>query len=64
MIDWARLHWFELATLALLSLNIWFVSAVLRALRETNRWIALLSRIHWEEQTHEPPEAGPTSVHR
>jgi len=61
VIDWVRLHWFELATLVLLSLNIWFVFAVLNALRETNRWIALLSRLYWEEQTNEPPEAGPTS---
>ena len=60
MSSWVILHWFELGTLVLLCLNLWFVSAVLNALRETNRWMALLSRIHWE-QTHEPPEAGPTS---
>jgi hypothetical protein len=57
--EWVRLHWFELGTLMLLCLNLWFVSAVLNALRETNRWIGFLSRIQWE-QTHDPP-AGPAS---
>ena len=51
MTAWVRLHWFELGTLLLLCLNLWFVSAVLNALRETNRWIGFLSRIQWE-QTH------------
>jgi hypothetical protein len=37
----------------------WFVFLVLNALRETNRWIAFLSRIQWE-QTREP-EAGAAS---
>jgi hypothetical protein len=49
---WVIIHWFELGTLLLLCLNLWFVSSVLNALRETNRWIAFLSRIQWE-QTHE-----------
>ena len=52
MSAWVVLHWFELGTLVLLCLNLWFVSSVLNALRETNRWIGLLSRIQWE-QTHE-----------
>jgi len=52
MSAWVILHWFELGTLVLLCLNLWFVSSVLNALRETNRWIGLLSRIQWE-QTHE-----------
>jgi hypothetical protein len=46
------IHWFELGTLILLCLNLWFVSAVLNALRETNRWIGFLSRVQWE-QTHD-----------
>jgi hypothetical protein len=49
---WVIIHWFELGTLVLLCLNLWFVSSVLNALRETNRWIAFLSRVQWE-QTHE-----------
>src|ERR1700745_2593400 len=49
MSGWVILHWFELGTLVLLCLNLWFVSAVLNALRETNRWIAFLSRALWEE---------------
>jgi hypothetical protein len=45
---WVVLHWFELVTLALLLLNLWFVSSVLNVLRETNRWLTLLSRVEWE----------------
>lgn len=55
---WAVIHWFELGTLALLCLNLWFVSSVLGALRETNRWLAFLARIRWDEGTLEPPNAG------
>ena len=46
---WAIIHWFELSTLALLCLNLWFVSSVLNALRETNHWLAVLMRIRWDE---------------
>ena len=56
MSAWVIIHWFERGTLVLLCLNLWFVSSVLSALRETNRWIGFLSRIQWE-QTHES-EAG------
>ena len=49
MSAWIILHWFELGTLFLLCLNLWFVSAVLNALRETNRWIGFLSRIQSEQ---------------
>jgi hypothetical protein len=45
---WVVLHWFELISLALLTLNLWFVSSVLGVLRETNRWLTLLSRIEWD----------------
>jgi hypothetical protein len=31
----------------------WFVFSVLNALRETNRWLAFLSRVRWDE-TREP----------
>ena len=48
MYVWVVLHWFELITLALLILNLWFVSAVLSVLRETNRWLTLLSRVEWD----------------
>ena len=60
MSAWVILHWFELGTLVLLCLNLWFVLTVLNALRETNRWIGFLSRIQWE-QTHEaaPGSASP-----
>ena len=49
MLYWIIFHWFELGTLVLLCLNLWFVSAVLNALRETNRWIAFLSSVQWEQ---------------
>ena len=48
MYVWVVLHWFELITLALLILNLWFVSSVLNVLRETNRWLTLLSRVEWD----------------
>ncbi len=50
---WVVMHWFELGTLALLLLNLWFVSSVLNVLRETNRWLTVLSRIQWD-RTQEP----------
>lgn len=46
---WVIIHWFELGTLVLLCLNLWFVSLVLNALRETNRWLAFLTRVRWDE---------------
>ena len=48
MYAWVVLHWFELIALALLILNLWFVSSVLGVLRETNRWLTLLSRVEWD----------------
>ena len=53
MVRWVIIHWFELGTLVLLCLNLSFVFSVLNALRETNRWLAFLSRVRWDE-THEP----------
>jgi hypothetical protein len=52
-LDWILIHWFELSTLILLFLNLWFISAVLSTLRETNRWLSFLSNIEWE-QTRNP----------
>jgi hypothetical protein len=49
-VGWVIIHWFELGTLLLLCLNLWFVSLVLNALRETNRWLAFLTRVRWDEQ--------------
>ena len=45
---WIIIHWFELATLTLLCLNLWFVSAVLRVLREVNHWLTFFT--HWFEE--------------
>lgn len=55
--NWVIIHWFELGTLVLLCLNLWFVSSVLNALRETNRWLAFLTRIRWDEN-HEANKSG------
>jgi hypothetical protein len=44
MYRWIIVHWFELAALALLCLNLWFVLSVLSAMRETNHWLAFLTR--------------------
>jgi hypothetical protein len=60
MSAWVILHWFELGTLVLLCLNLWFVSAVLNALRETNRWIAFLSRVQWEQAQGSPGSSAPS----
>ena len=46
---WVIVHWFELSTLVLLCLNLWFVSSVLNVLRQTNHWLAFLSRVRWDE---------------
>jgi hypothetical protein len=48
-LSWIIIHWFELSTLMLLFLNLWFVSAALATLRETNRWLAFLSSVQWEQ---------------
>jgi len=53
VVSWVIIHWFELGTLVLLCLNLRFIFSVLNTLRETNRWLALLSRIQWD-QVHEP----------
>jgi hypothetical protein len=62
-VGWVIIHWFELGTLALLCVNLWFASSVLNALRETNSWLAFLTRVRWDE-THgpeSPSEGGPSS---
>jgi len=46
---WIVIHWFELATLALLCLNLWFVSATLSVLRSVNHWLVFFAR--WVEET-------------
>jgi hypothetical protein len=48
---WIIIHWFELSTLVLLLLNLWFVSSVLGTIRETNRWLSMLSSIQWDQTT-------------
>jgi hypothetical protein len=46
---WIRVHWFELAALVLLSLNLWFVFEVLRVLRAVNEWLMFLAG--WLDKT-------------
>jgi hypothetical protein len=40
---WIRLHWFELAALALLLANLWFVFGILSVLRAINEALVFLS---------------------
>jgi hypothetical protein len=54
-LDWIVIHWFELSTLMLLCLNLWFISAVLSTLRETNRWLSFLSTYQWEQAQNSTP---------
>ena len=49
-VNWAIIHWFEKGTLVLLCFNLWFVSSVLGTLRETNRGLAFLTRVRWDER--------------
>jgi len=44
MYHWVRLHWFELSTLVLLGLNLWFVIKVLSVLRAVQDSLILLAR--------------------
>jgi len=46
---WIIIHWFELSTLVLLGLNLWFVVSVLNVLRATNHWLTFLSRVQWDQ---------------
>jgi hypothetical protein len=46
---WIVIHWFELSTLALLCLNLWFVWAVLAVLRMVNNWLVFFAR--WAEES-------------
>ena len=45
---WVVIHWFELGTLVLLSLNLWFVVSVLKVLQHTSRWLEFLS-VQWDQ---------------
>ena len=54
---WIILHWFELSCLLLLCLNLWFIFTALNVLRETNRWLAILSRA-WAAQARDPDGSG------
>ena len=40
---WIRFHWFELAALALLLANLWFVFGILNVLRAINEALVFLS---------------------
>ena len=44
---------YKLPIRSLFFLNLWFVSSVLHALNETNRWLAFLTPLRRDER-HEP----------
>ncbi|MBV8772001.1 MAG: hypothetical protein JO166_06690 [Deltaproteobacteria bacterium] len=48
---WIRIHWFEIATLVLLGLNLWFVFAVLKMLRAVDHWLGFFAR--WLDTTRD-----------
>ena len=50
MLHWVAIHWFELSALVLLVANLLFVSKILEALRDTNRWLDFLS-MRWDQLT-------------
>jgi hypothetical protein len=58
--NWIRLHWFELSTLLLLGLNLWFVAKVLSVLRAVQDGLILLAR--WSDiarrEVHRSPSVG------
>lgn len=47
---WIRAHWFELITLVLLCLNLWFVLEVLQVLSAVKEALAVLAA--WLNQRH------------
>ena len=59
---WIVIHWFELSSLALLCLNLWFIFTVLNVLRETNRWLTILSR--WLDRMQSPDARPPENAGR
>ena len=59
-IRWIEIHWFELATLGLLGLNLWFLIAVLRVLRSVNHWLIFFSG--WINEVSETRQVEGNSV--
>jgi hypothetical protein len=58
--NWVRAHWFELAALALLLANLWFVFGILNVLRAINEALFFLagrSARSGNESTRENPSA-------
>jgi hypothetical protein len=51
---WIVIHWFELAALALLCLNLWFVLEVLKVLKAVRDWLEILAR--WLDETRGEPK--------
>ena len=60
MTRWIVIHWFELSTLILLCLNLWFLASVLNTLHETNRWFSILASYLDNKQTTEPEKPDNT----
>ena len=51
---WIFVHWFELTTITLLALNLWFVIEVLRVLRAVKDALMLLAG--WLDRTRDEGE--------
>lgn len=62
---WIRVHWFELAALALLLANLWFVFGILNVLSAINEALVFLgsrSARSSDESTREDPSAETDGV--
>ena len=59
MFRWIIIHWFELSTLGLLCLNLWFIATVLKVLRSVNHWLTFLAA--WFDRNQEDDQTGPGS---
>jgi hypothetical protein len=58
---WIRVHWFELAALALLLANLWFVFGILSVLRAINQALVFLSGGSDRTSDESTREEGPSA---
>ena len=56
---WIRVHWFELAALALLLVNVWFAFGILNVLRAMHEALLVLRSRSGDESTRDGPTSTP-----
>lgn len=59
---WIRLHWFELAALALLFANLWFAFGILNVLRTMNEALIFLGNRSDYIRAESTPEGNPPEM--